>query len=58
MTYKPEDGDWELSLAATNLFDKFYYASQYDQASESQGATAEGLVGRPREVFVTIKRKF
>jgi iron complex outermembrane receptor protein len=58
VTYEPDGSDWQLSLAATNLFDKFYYASQYDQASESQGATAEGLVGRPREVFVTVKRKF
>jgi iron complex outermembrane receptor protein len=58
VSYRPDNSEWELSLAATNLFDKFYYASQYDQASESQGATAEGLVGRPREVFVTVKRKF
>lgn len=58
LTYKPEGNDWELSLAATNLFDKFYYASKYDHASEAQGATAEGLVGRPREVMVSVKRSF
>jgi iron complex outermembrane receptor protein len=58
ISYKPEGGDWELAVAATNLFDKFYYASKYDHASEAQGATAEGLVGRPREFSVSVKRNF
>lgn len=58
ITYEPDNSDWQLSLAATNLFDTFYYASKYDHASEAQGATAEGLVGRPREVFVTVRRDF
>jgi len=58
VSYKPDGDDWEFSVAATNLFDTFYYASKYDHASEAQGATAEALVGRPREVMVTVKRSF
>ncbi len=58
VSYEPEGGDWELSAAVTNLFDNFYYATKSDHASEAQGATAEGIVGRPREVMVTVKRSF
>ena len=58
ISYKPNGDEWEIALAATNLFDKFYYASKFDHASEAQGATAEGLVGRPREFSLSVKRKF
>lgn len=58
ISYKPEGNEWEFSVGATNLFDNFYYATKSDHASEAQGATAEGIVGRPREVMVTVKRSF
>ena len=56
LTYRTADEDWEVALAATNLFDKFYYANKYDQVVQS--GNAFGLPGRPREVMVSLKRNF
>lgn len=55
LTYRSADEDWEVSLAATNLTDKFYYVNKYDRVSQS--GNAYGLPGRPREFQVSIKRK-
>ncbi|MCB5426493.1 TonB-dependent receptor [Altererythrobacter sp. CC-YST694] len=56
VTFKTEDKDWEVALAATNLTDKFYYANKYDRVSQS--GNAYGLPGRPREIMFSIKRNF
>ncbi|RYG79273.1 MAG: TonB-dependent receptor, partial [Alphaproteobacteria bacterium] len=56
LTYRSVDEDWEVSLAATNLTDKFYYVNKYDRVSQS--GNAYGLPGRPREFQVSVKRKF
>lgn len=59
VSYKPDgDDNWEFSLAATNLLDKFYYVMKHDEANGGSGGVATGLVGRPREVMVTVKRSF
>jgi len=58
LSYQPDDKNWEISVAATNLLDNFYYATKFDQALEAQGGHAAGIVGRPREVSLTVKRNF
>lgn len=58
VSYQPDDKVWEISVAATNLLDKFYYATKFDGAVESNGGHAAGLVGRPRELSLTVKRNF
>jgi iron complex outermembrane receptor protein len=56
LTYTFPEDDWSVSLAATNLFDKFYYTTLTDQR-ESFGFLS-GTVGRPREWFVTVRKNF
>lgn len=56
LTYRTADGSWEAALAATNLFDKFYYNNKYDQVAQS--GNNYGMPGRPREVMLSLKRKF
>lgn len=56
LTYAlPREG-WSLSVAATNLFDKFYYTTLTDQR-ESFGFLS-GTIARPREIFATLRREF
>ncbi len=57
LTYRSEDRSWELSGGVTNLTDKFYYASRFDR-SGPPFFTALGIVGRPREWSVSVKRNF
>lgn len=57
LTYKTDGGDWEVSGAVTNLFDKFYYANKFDRSLPPFFA-AQGIVGRPREWSISIKRNF
>jgi iron complex outermembrane receptor protein len=56
LTYRSAQDDWEVSLAATNLTDKFYYVNKYDRVSQS--GNAYGMPGRPREIVIGIKRNF
>ncbi len=56
LTYRTADGDWEAALAATNLLNKFYYNNRYDQVVQSMNAY--GMPGRPREIMLSLKRKF
>ncbi len=56
ITYRSADEDWELSVAATNLTDKFYYNNKYDRISQS--GNLYGMPGRPREIIASIKRRF
>ncbi len=58
LSYETTDKNWVIAVAATNLLDKYYYATKFDQALESQGGSAAGIVGRPRELSVTVKRNF
>lgn len=56
LTYETVDGDWQVALAATNLFNKFYYNNKYDQVTQS--GNNYGMPGRPREIMLSLKRKF
>lgn len=53
LTYKM-DNDWQASLAVTNLFDKFYYATKFGLT----GFNVSGVPSRPREFMFSIKREF
>jgi iron complex outermembrane receptor protein len=55
LTYQDAKKDWSLSLAVTNLANKFYYTGTSYNASYG---VATGAVGRPREWSVTLRRNF
>jgi outer membrane receptor protein involved in Fe transport len=67
LTYLAADGRWSASVAAENLFDKFYWASLASRTSSVPGnPTASGTLtdartgvpGRGREVALTLRRTF
>ncbi|SFG30261.1 iron complex outermembrane recepter protein [Novosphingobium sp. CF614] len=57
LLWSNDSEDWEAKLAVTNLTDKFYYQSAYAQPSAPYFA-AVGIVGEPRRVMFSIKRRF
>jgi len=57
LTWRSADEDWEAQLAVSNLTDKFYYNSTFILPSAPYFA-AVGVVGAPRTILFTIKRKF
>jgi iron complex outermembrane receptor protein len=48
------DGGWEAALAATNLFDKFYWQNKFDLS----GMVVSGMPSRSREWSFTVRRNF
>jgi iron complex outermembrane receptor protein len=56
LTYTMPGENWSISVAATNLLDKFYYTTLTDQR-ESFGFLS-GTVGRPREILATVRHNF
>ncbi len=56
ITWRPEQGNWEASLLALNLTDKFYYLNKFDLYSLAGFVTGEP--GAPLEVALEIKHKF
>ncbi len=56
LTYDTPDGKWSLSAAVKNVFDKFYYTSMNENVV-SYGVDT-GVVGRPREWMITLRRSF
>ncbi|KRA80750.1 TonB-dependent receptor [Altererythrobacter sp. Root672] len=57
LTWKNEDGDLELGLEVTNLFDKYYFQTLFDLTRAGAGFVT-GLPGRPREWAVSVKKTF
>jgi len=55
ISWKSADRDWELSLAVTNLFDKFYYLNKF--YGPAIGAVT-GQPAAPREWSLTLRRNF
>ncbi|HEX7887472.1 MAG TPA: TonB-dependent receptor [Phenylobacterium sp.] len=53
ITYAAENG-WSLSVAATNVFDKYYYYNKFALS----GFAFSGVPSRPREVVVSVRRSF
>jgi len=56
LTYRTGDGDWELTLAVTNLTNDFYFASKADLYVSSGYIT--GIPARPREWSLALRRNF
>jgi len=63
ITYTPQAGKWNVSLGASNLFNKFYW-EQLGAASTVTGGVVNaasarvGTPGLPREWFVTLRKEF
>jgi iron complex outermembrane receptor protein len=56
LTWRNTDETWESALEVTNLSDKYYFLTRFDQFTLT-GIT-DGQPGRPREWALTVKRKF
>lgn len=56
LTWRNEKGTWETSLEGTNLANKYYFITRFDQYTTT-GVT-DGQPGRPREWAVTVRRNF
>jgi iron complex outermembrane recepter protein len=56
LIWRNGEGDWETSLEATNITDKYYFLTRFDQFTGA-GAT-DGQPGRPREFALTVKKRF
>ncbi len=57
LTFRNADDDFDISLEVTNLFDKYYLLTLFDQ-SLSSGGFALAQPGRPREWAVTARKRF
>ena len=56
-------GDWSVSAAVTNLFDRYYFTTYIDglpPAIIASAATGQstGQLGAPRQVSVTVRKTF
>ncbi|MXO66443.1 TonB-dependent receptor [Altererythrobacter endophyticus] len=56
LTWSNAADDLDISLSATNIFDKYYLVTSFDQTL-GQGSVA-GQPGRPREWAVTVSKRF
>ena len=60
LTYRSLNSKWQLSLAVTNLFDKYYAVYIDDQSAPNnlQDQWVAMQPGRPREFQLSLKRNF
>ncbi len=56
LTWRNADRDLEVSTAVTNLFDKYYYYTAFDNTPSAGYATAQP--GRPREWALIVRKTF
>ncbi|MEO8114251.1 MAG: TonB-dependent receptor, partial [Phenylobacterium sp.] len=56
LTWRSEDRDWQAALEVSNISDKLYYLSVFD----NRGSTRDvlGAPGMPRTYTVSLKRNF
>ncbi|WP_404710465.1 TonB-dependent receptor [Sphingomonas sp. MMS24-J13] len=54
LTYALPANDWSVSLAVTNMFDKYFFYNKFTQ----NGLAISGVPSRPREWFFSISKKF
>ncbi len=57
VTYVNDDGDFQVAVGATNLFDKEYYHNIFDLTAFGQPGT-EGQPAAPREWYIQVKKSF
>ena len=53
LIWRNGEGDWETSVEATNITNKYYFQTRFDQFT--QAGVTDGQPGRPREFAVTVK---
>jgi iron complex outermembrane recepter protein len=59
VNYRDRDDAWELSLEATNLFNKYYFTNLNGNSPASDPAqTQTAYLGRPRELQMSLRRNF
>ena len=59
VTYRDKSGDWQVSLAATNLFDRYYAIHKFYNFPPASSANFAGMIpGRPREVTLSVRRQW
>lgn len=60
LTYKHADGDWEVALGVTNLFDKYYFINLFERALPTTKSyqLVTGQPARPREWAISVKHRF
>lgn len=56
LTWRNRDKDFDISLSVTNLFDKYYLLTVFDQTS-GQGSIS-GMPARPREWSLIVTKRF
>lgn len=56
LTWRSIKGDWEATLAVTNLADRFYYINKINSVAPT--FIDQGQPGPPREWLVTVRRNF
>jgi iron complex outermembrane receptor protein len=56
LTWRSPDQDWSVALHVTNVTDKLYYNSVFD--NRGSNSTVTGYPGEPREWSVTVRRTF
>jgi iron complex outermembrane recepter protein len=56
LTWQDKSGDWQTSLAVTNLTNKVYYLTLFDLHTST--GYVNGQPAMPREWLVTVKRTF
>ncbi|MAW81892.1 MAG: hypothetical protein CMI63_16780 [Parvularcula sp.] len=57
VTYVNDDGDFQVAVGATNLFDKEYFHNIFDLTAFGQPGT-EGQPAAPREWYIQVKKSF
>ncbi|HWW66048.1 MAG TPA: TonB-dependent receptor [Sphingomonadaceae bacterium] len=57
LTWANADKDLEVSAEVTNLFDKYYYLTEFD-LTIANGGVSSAQPGRPREWALTVKKRF
>lgn len=57
ITYVNDDGDFQVAVGATNLFDNEYYLNVFDLTAFGQPST-EGQPAAPREWYIQVKKRF
>jgi len=57
LTWANVDKDLEISAEVTNIFDKYYYLTNFDLTIAGAGISSS-QPGRPREWALTVKKKF
>ena len=62
ITYRDPSGAWQISAAATNLFDKYYILGTFDATAPNSDPASYDYAtvspGPPRRLSITVKRQF